>query len=290
MKKLLSILCACAVLLLTSCSPQSEKSSSETEITAETAAETSTEATEAVTEITTKPITATLASESTTEPTNVYEKMTYREVLEDIYYNCKFPDYEKALKDYGDRDISGNEFTIYDIDNDGSDELIFLFSNYYTAGMSAKVYDHNSEGNIIVEFRAFPLLRFYDNGIIEADAAHNQGPSGDFWPYMLCQYDSKTDTYNQIAHVSSMGRDIVEMIKAEAEKNGKEPPFEYPYEADTSNSGIVYYIRPYGFEGEVEPIDVTEYNEWHDGFCGDAELLELPFVKLTEENIQEVDQ
>ncbi|MCM1226817.1 MAG: hypothetical protein NC320_05245 [Clostridium sp.] len=285
MKKLLSILCACAVLLLTSCSPQSEKSNSEAEITAETAAET----TETVTEITTKPITAPLASESTTEPTNVYEKMTYREVLEDIYYSYKFPHYEESFKD-DIYDISSNEFTIYDIDNDGSDELIFLFTSCGTAGMIGVVYDHNSEGNIIVEFGGFPLLRFYDNGIVEADASHNQGPSGDFWPYTLYQYDSKTDTYNRVASVSSMGRDIVEMIKAEAEENGNEAPFEYPYEADTSNSGIVYYIRPCGFEGDVEPIDVTEYNEWHDGFCGDAELLELPFVKLTEENIQEVDQ
>lgn len=285
MKKFLSILCACALLLLTSCMPQSEKSGSEAEITTETAAK----ATEAVIEITTKPITDAIASESMTEPPNVYEKMTYREVLEDIYYNCKFPDYEEPLKD-NDYDISANEFTIYDIDNDGSDELIFLFSAYYMAGMTGRVYDHNSEGNIIVEFHGFPSLRFYDNGIIEANAAHNQGPSGDFWPYTLYQYDSKTDTYDQVAGVESMGRDIVEMIKVEAEEYGKEPPFEYPYEADTSNSGIVYYIRPHGFEGEVKPIDVTEYNEWHDGFCGDAELLELPFVKLTEENIQEVDQ
>lgn len=289
MKKFLSILCACAVLLLTNCTPQSEKSGSESETKAAMITESSMEATADVTEITTKPIAATIATESTTEPSNVYEKMTYREVLEDIYYNNKFPHYEQSIKNY-DYDISSNEFTIYDIDNDGSDELIFLLTSNCMAGMSGVIYDHNSEGNIIMEFRAFPSLRFYDNGIIEADAAHNQGPSGDFWPYALYIYDEKEDIYNEYANVSSMGRDIVEMIKAEAEEYGKEPPFEYPYEADTSNSGIVYYIRPHGFKGEVKPIDVTEYNEWHDELCGDAQLLELPFIKLTEENIKKVNQ
>lgn len=37
-------------------------------------------------------------------------------------------------------------------------------------------------------------------------------------------------------------------------------------------------------------VDVTEYEKWHNSYIGNAELIELPFIKLTEENIEKVTQ
>ncbi len=278
MKRFLLILCS--VILLTGCGNESIESST-SEIIPEST-------TEMPTEIPTEPETEEVTE--TTEP-NVYAKRTYREVLEDIYYNQKFPQYDEPMENY-DWDISGNEFVIYDIDNDGSDELIVMFTETAVAGMLGLVYDHNSDGNIIVELMAFPSMRFYDNGIIEVDISHNQGPSGDFWPYSLYQYNKKTDSYIEIATVWSLGRDVIEEQNEVAEKAGREPYWEYPYEADTSNSGIVYNIMlsDVEYSDENQYVDVTEYNAWHEQYIGGAELLELPFMKLTEENIENVSQ
>lgn len=278
MKRFLLILCS--VILLTGCGNESIESST-SEIIPEST-------TEMPTEIPTEPET-----EEVTETTrsNVYEKQTYREVLENIYYNCKFPHYDEPIKNY-DLDISDNEFAVYDVDNDGRDELIFMFTHTYTAGMTGMIYDHNSDGNIFEEFIEFPSLRFYDNGVIEANISHNQGPSGDFWPYTLYKYDNETDSYIEIASVWSLGRDIIERQKEEAEKAGYEPYWEYPYEADTSNSGIVYIIilSDDEYSSESHYVDITEYNAWHEQYIGGAELLELPFMKLTEENIENISQ
>ena len=278
MNKFLMILCS--IFLLTGCADKTiESSISEIIPESTTALQTTTPTepeTEEVTEIT---------------RSNVYEKQTYHEVLENIYYNCKFPQYDEPFENY-DLDISNNEFAVYDIDNDGRDELIFMFNDTYTAGMMGMIYDHNSDGNIFEEFIEFPSLRFYDNGVIEANISHNQGPSGDFWPYTLYKYDNETDSYIEIASVWSLGRDIIERQKEEAEKAGYEPYWEYPYEADTSNSGIVYIIilSDDEYSSESHYVDVTEYNAWHEQYVGDAKLLELPFMKLTEENIENVSQ
>ena len=279
MKKFLLILCS--MFLLTGCSDKTSESSISEIIP------------ESTTALQTEEVTTEVTTETTTEETilNVYEKQTYREVLENIYYNCKFPHYDEPIKNY-DLDISDNEFAVYDVDNDGRDELIFMFTHTYTAGMVGMIYDHNSDGNIFEEFIEFPSLRFYDNGVIEANISHNQGPSGDFWPYTLYKYDNETDSYIEIASVWSLGRDIIERQKEEAEKAGYEPYWEYPYEADTSNSGIVYNIRlsDVEYSGKKQYVDVTEYNAWHEQYVGDAKLLELPFMKLTEENIKNVSQ
>ncbi len=220
---------------------------------------------------------------------NAGVKQTYKEVLEDIYYNQKFPQYESHVEN-DDYDMAENEFAIYDIDNDGRKELVFLYTETFSAGMFASVYDYDSEGNIVEQFQAFPLLTFYSNGVIEAGASHNQGHSGRFWPYTMYQYDTSTDTYNAVAYVEAVDKDIIDTMNRQLTEVGKEPAWDYPEEADMSGTGLVYYIRPAGLESDIEPVDATEYNTWHDHYVGDAEILRLPLMKLTEENIKSLSE
>ncbi|MBQ8515259.1 MAG: hypothetical protein IJ496_07665 [Ruminococcus sp.] len=218
---------------------------------------------------------------------NAGVKQTYRVVLEDIYYEQKFPPYERSIENY-DFDITENEFAIYDIDHDGREELVFLLTQSYTATMFASVYDCDSEGNIVEQFHGFPRLTFYSNGMIEVGISHNQGHSGRFWPYTMYQYDAETDSYNAVAYVEAVDKDVIDTINSQLTEAGEEPAWDYPEEADISGSGLVYYICPHGIESDAEPADVTEYNIWHDTYVGDAEILDLPFMKLTEENINKV--
>lgn len=249
---------------------------SESEAVTATTEEIVTTVTEEITEPTTE----------TETPSNVYEKQTYREVLENIYYYQKLPDWQ--IDDY-DWDITKNEFLIYDIDNDGRDELIINFTESY--GMLSAIYDHNSDGNIIEQLRVFPLLTFYDNGVIEVGLSHNQGQSGRFWPYVMYQYDAETDEYREVGYIEALDEEIVDMLRKQQEDAGKEITWEYPYDVDTSGTGLVYYIYSSWREiGDVDPVDLTEYEKWHDRYTDGKEPIELPFMKLTEDNIKKVEQ
>lgn len=278
--------------MLTGCSSVEEEKSEAEMVTvttsqAETTESTTTESIETSTEILTETATQPQTEEASE---NVYGKQTYREVLETIYYNRKLPLFssEQTLSD--NYDIEENDFLIYDIDNDGSDELIFKLTNYYTAGMVGLIYDHDAEGNLVLQFSAYPAFTFYENGAVKVGAAHNQGHSGRFWPYSMYRYDRETDSYELFGSVEALDLEIVEMINAEREEIDRMDMLEYPYEADTSNSGFVYYIRYGQNNDEIEPVDVTEYNEMDREFTGGTEPLELEFIKLTEENIQNVNQ
>lgn len=276
--------------MLTGCSSVEEEKSEVEMITVTTSQAETTESTisptepiETSTEILTEAVTQPQTEEASE---NVYGKQTYREVLETIYYNRKLPLFssEQTLSD--NYDIEENDFLIYDIDNDGSDELIFKLINYYTAGQIGIIYDHDAEENLVLQFSAYPAFTFYKNGAVKVGAAHNQGHSGRFWPYSMYRYDRETDSYELFGSAEALDLEIVEMINAEREEIDRTDMLEYPYEADTSNSGFVYYIRYGQNNDEIEPVDVTEYNEMDREFTGGTEPLELEFIKLTEENIQ----
>lgn len=215
--------------------------------------------------------------------------MTYRQILETLYYSNSLPD--GTPLDY-QTNISDNTFAVHDIDGDGRDELIIMYTATYTAGMFVRIYDLDSVGNVVTELWAFPSLRFYDSGVIEVDISHNQGYSGEFWPYTLYQYDAGADEYTSIAFVEAMDKNLVDSINEYAAEAGagSENLLVYPQEADTSGSGFVYYIRPAIDAGDVSPVDVTEYEAWHDQYVGGAHEIKPEFLNITEENIRNVEQ
>lgn len=213
--------------------------------------------------------------ESSTE-TNVYEKQTYREVLEDIYYNCKFPDWDYNTDVYID-------FAVYDIDSDGRDELLVTFDN-----RSVFVYDHNVDGNLVEQFSGYINSDFYENGAVRVYSAHNQTHSLEIHPFQMYKYNAETDSYDLFGSVRGIDKDVVDMINKEKEKVGRTDFLEYPSEYDTSSSGTVYYIRS-GDDTEI-PMGVTEYNEYYRQFTENTDIIDIPFIELTEENIENVSQ
>lgn len=302
MKKLILLLCMTA--MLTGCGndagdDSSDKRTSGTEknssVDEETSESEKTSENETVTEnawenttaaVTTEVITTAPVTQDAVE--SPAEQVTYRSVLEGIYYDRILPD-GNSLPDDG-YDITANEFAVCDVDGDGRDELIFMYSNSAMAGMFARVYDHDGSGGIKAECGGFPSMRFYDSGVIESDISHNQGYSGEFWPYTLYKYDPGTDKYNRIAFVEAMDKNLVDRVNSYAAEYGSENPVVYPQEADTSGSGFVYYISPEGTDGDVPPVDVTEYEAWHEQFVGGADQIYPVFMKLTEENIKTINK
>ena len=225
----------------------------------------------------------TITDETTSTEEVVFDRKamseTYIKVLEDIYINHKFPD-GTGIDIIDGTDISENRFAVYDIDQDGKDELIIEYTTASTAGMVELIYDFDSSSNTVTEeFSEFPLLEFYDNRIIKAGWSHNQGLAGDLWPYTLYQYDEKADRYNELGMVDAWDKSL-----SETDFEGNH----FPEDADVNGDGIVYFIM---LDGEFEndkPVDLENYKQWYNDYVGNAKIVDIPFVYLTEENIHSI--
>ena len=203
-------------------------------------------------------------------------RSAYRAALEDLLNQRVFPD--GTVCDYtpGD-DLSQNMFSLYDADNDGREELIVQFTTASMAGQVQYIFDYDeSSKRLREELREFPLLTFYDNGVIKADWSHNQGLAGDFWPYSLYQYDPETDSYRQVGSADAWQKSF-----AETDSQGNA----FPAEADTSGAGIVYYLMEEAGE-PAAPVDQADYQKWVDRYLEGASVVELPGKALTGENIE----
>lgn len=200
----------------------------------------------------------------------------YTSILKGVYTNHSFPD----GNDYGFDETynsSDNKFAIYDIDQDGKDELIIEYVTTAMAGMTEKIYGFNASTNAASEeFSEFPNLTYYDNGVIEAGWSHNQGFAGEFWPYTLYQYNAESDTYAKIGMVDAWDKSL-------SEKDYDGNPF--PVDSDKNGDGIVYYIMPGDNYLLDKPVDLDEYNLWHDSYVGGAGKVDVPYVSLNEVNI-----
>lgn len=220
-------------------------------------------------------------SQKRTETSELSEEermAAYRSVLENVFYYQDFPD---GL-DRGYDGLSLNKYAIFDIDFDGNKELIIAYTSTYMAGMETLIYDFDEEtGTAFEEFSEFPSLTFYTNGVIVANASHNHGrasSSEDFWPYTLYKYNEATDTYLQIAMVDAWASSYADMVGGES----------FPKETDADNDGMVYYIMTGGEYVLETPIDNAEYLQWWDSYVGEAHKIRIPYLDLTEENINSI--
>ena len=204
-------------------------------------------------------------------------KDMYVSILEKIYSEQIFPD----GKNYGfDKifDISENQFAVYDIDKDGKDELIIVYTTTSMAGMVQAVYGFDAANNTVSEeFLDYPNNTFYDNGIIKAEWSHNQGVAGNnFWPYTLYSYDQKSDTYVEIAMVDAWDKSF-----SEVNYSGNK----FPEAADVDGDGMLYYIIK-GKEYVLDnPVNLKEYDQWYNSYVGSSQKVNVKFMKLTEANI-----
>ena len=202
----------------------------------------------------------------------------YFTALENLIQNHILPDGTDSGELLGD--ISENKFAIYDVDNDGKEELIILYSTTISAGMAGYVFAYDSEaGALKTELHEFPALTFYNNGIAKALWSHNQGRAGDFWPYSLYQYNPDSDSYVLVGMVDAWDKNYP---GADNENN----PF--PSDIDKSGTGFVYYIMQDGQYDNTHPVDASEYNEWVNAHIGDASEIQIQYMDLTEEKISQI--
>ncbi|MGM9593493.1 MAG: hypothetical protein ACI3U8_04005 [Candidatus Onthomonas sp.] len=286
MKRILTLLLCCCLLSLTACGG-SPSAGAETPVEPEPAQEQETPAEEA------PEVPAQEEPQETTEPEEIPAEpeetpeapaqedrapmlAAYKAALETLLNEHRFPGDTESRTFFGDTP-SGDQFAVFDVDGDGREELMLTYTDTTMAEMETGIFGYDAEQDCLVQkLAAFPVLTFYDNGIIQESWSHNQGLAGDFWPYTLYQYDKDADCYNPVGMVDAWDK---AMFPEDFEGN----PF--PEEVDVSHSGYVYYIMEYTDYNTDHPVDQAEYQAWRDSWLQGAGELTIPYQDLTEENI-----
>ena len=214
-------------------------------------------------------------SGSSQEPANVptaEEVQTARKTLEDAVETLRttgtLPGFEALV---GDEMSTEYRYAITDIDGDGFEELLLMQETGVMASMDYLILDGQG-GQLRAELEEFPSLTFYENGYVRADASHNQGLAGDFWPYALYRYDAESDSYQRIARVDAW--------------DGRLHPQDYagnpfPKDADVSGAGIVYYVAGdgalYSEDGSFAPapMDQADFQKWEASWQGSGAVVEF---------------
>lgn len=133
-------------------------------------------------------------------------RRAFGEVLWNVYFKGVVPDGEKL--DYtGTESVQENLFTVMDVDGDGQEELLLFWVNAFMGGQNCFIFGYR-DGAVYEELRAFPLLTFYDNGMIKADWSHNHNLGLDFWPYHVYRYDEESGAYQYAGGVDTWDRSV----------------------------------------------------------------------------------
>lgn len=190
-----------------------------------------------------------------------------------IFLGEKYNELQQS-DEYSMSDITDNQFAIYDIDNDGHEELLLSLTSGSMASNVLEIYNCSDSGNVTLQGTFSPGSTFYENGTISVPASHNQGLAGSFWPYSVYTYNAADDSY---VHIGSV--DAWDKSEFPNDFHGNAFPDEY----DTSNSGFLYYISEYGYD---TPVDVKVYDEWRNSWIGSGNIINIDYRKFSEDNIK----
>ena len=101
--------------------------------------------------------------------------------------------------------MAQNRFSVCDVDGDGREELILLYTTTITAGERGFVYCLGGGRQVgsFASWRPIPFSPSIRAVRWRAGWSHNQGKGGSFWPYDLYRYDSFLDVYVDVGSVDA---------------------------------------------------------------------------------------
>lgn len=231
------------------------------------------------TEMVTQPTRQTEAT-ATTQPEenrNALAYQAFREALATVHDKLYWPEMDgMGIKLFDGGSIEDEKFAVYDVDGDGEDELLISVENTYTAGMCQIVYGYDAEtGGVRVEATMCPGVTYYP-GIAKEMASHNQGHAGDkLWPYAVYRYDAQTDEYKWSCSVDGWDKTLSDY------DSYREMAF--PDDIDTLGEGYVYIVTDDA--GGEKFMNRTDYEAWESGVFGNVQPLDIPWQKMTAQNI-----
>lgn len=223
-------------------------------------------------------------------PTEMPEKLCqakirhyYGGILSQVMAVYQLPDMELGVGVWGKDTLDAGEmaencFAVADVDQDGREELLVRWTTTTTAGSLEVVYDYNPvSGELKNEFCAYPLLTYYDNGVIKAGWSHNQVPPAEFWPCTFYQFEPEENSYVEIGSLRAWD-DI-----------GEE--WDFPTERDVDGDGTVYEMVKAGeeysdYDSDYEgfQFNQADVDEWLGGFMEGAQEIPLVYYPMKHES------
>ena len=196
----------------------------------------------------------------------------YNGVLSQLVCAQQLPNGDMIESPYDwNMEMTDNSYAIADIDGDGYEELVISYSTASMAGMFEAVYGYNPETDTLTqEFMGFPSVTFYDNGMIKADASHNQS-YGEFWPFSLYQYNAASDSYLQVGYVDTWDTSFT----ATYYDYETETEIAFPADKDTDGDGILYNIQhgdpqDYAWDVSVYQYNKNDFDDWYSSYINET--------------------
>ena len=168
------------------------------------------------------------------------------------------------------------QFSIYDINSDGEEELIIKLPNP-TCNISGQyIYRLNEEKTGLEDLCSLDVdTVYYDTGFFKVPAWYIQCLSKDFCPYDIKMWDA--GEYLDAGRVEAWEK---EYMPSDFSGN----PF--PDNIDSDGNGIVYFISEELGIDYNNPVDDSEYWSYEEEFFGNGIELIIPWADLTVENIE----
>lgn len=219
---------------------------------------------------------ATDPTEDPIDPTALRE--AYQFALQQIAFEHIYPDGTDIGFDAEVGFIEENFFALYDVDADGTEELIVRFLTAQEEEMRETVYRYDAKTDSVrAILTASPSVTFYSNAVVKELWAYGSGlAAAEYAPYNLYRYDPDSGQYSLFAEVNMWSKSVDTV-------NYKGEP--YPDEIDTENAGTVFIVT---WDGKTETISRSEYEAWLAEQMGTAFELTIPYQPLDEPNIKEV--
>ncbi|SER95822.1 hypothetical protein [Lachnobacterium bovis] len=199
----------------------------------------------------------------------------YKIILTNLHNEHKLRDKEVKLAQASD--IENNQYAIYDVDKDGQDELIILFTTADNDFVQGKIYGYDSKKSEIVEkLDCYPSVHVYDNGIVIDDVTVALNRSADrLWPYGIWKYDASQNKYVNHGYLSQIFAD-----DSETESEELDP---FPTDKDKDKDDTLYVLKKQNEETKF--MDKADYEEFRDGFLKNAKEVKIDYKNLTLKNI-----
>lgn len=268
MKRRILLAAVLVAISLTACSTSNDNKISEESVSAEGSTVDEIAATEESSEA------------DTPEEQNASEDEGSEAELREIYLASVKKLYDEGIDLFGNEIESFNQkdeynhFAIYDVDGDGTDELILSWGDSFVAGMWGGVYQYDFETESYHdEGLVEPEITFYDNGVAYEPWRHNQGP-GEMWPYDAYLYNKDKDEYEHVLSADSWNKDYRE--------EG------FPDSVDTDGVGVVYFTdKDAEYVDYDNPISQTDYNSIEDEYFEGANEIAVTYYELSDKGIEE---
>ena len=202
--------------------------------------------------------------------------------------------YKKALRDFvakgkwmcedmydidSDSDSFVADFSVFDLDGDGYDELIFRFDASISACKYELVIGYDfTKHELYEEYCGYYGLEFYENGAIEDGLSHGDPRTGDFWPYNLYVFNKNTGKYDSAGYVEALWSEAWPSDETAFLSN-----------VDKDGNGYVYFIDSYYSSDNLKfAVDDDKYQAWLKYYTNGTEKLDIDYHDLTEKEISKI--